>query len=76
MEMLCKSEYNSNPINKTNCNTCGSNSWPSIIGNFVECNGVAFNFAEQIGYSSTFFQLVLQLLISIIHMQGNLNEGN
>ena len=35
------------------------------VGNFVECNGVTFNFAEQIGYSSTFFQLVFQLLATV-----------
>ena len=32
------------------------------LGNFVAGNGVAFNFAEKIKYSSTFFQLVFQLL--------------
>ena len=50
----------------------------SWLGNFVECNGVAFNFAEQIGYSSTFLKLVFQLLATVNkhHSQCNLNEGN
>ena len=59
------------------------------LGNFVESNVesnvVAFNFAEQIGYSSTFFQLVFQLLatgnkhhwqLAIGIIKGNLIEGN